>query len=108
MPDISVKAVGLNCGAYDGKAMATGGENGLFLSYLDGIEKKVSPENLERIDAKNYMTKNFPPAYVMSAVNDFLLAEAEKEDVAYATSSPSIVSFPDFTRAIYSFVISIT
>ena len=80
VPDVRVRAVGLNCGAYDGKSMATATTsegNGLFLVYLGGIGKEISKETLEQIDAKKYMTKDFPPAYIMSAANDFLLSNAE-------------------------------
>lgn len=73
VPDIRICALGLNCGAYDGKAMALSENDGLFRAYLDGVEKEVDPETVERVDAMKYMTGAFPPSYIMSAVNDFLV-----------------------------------
>lgn len=77
VPNIIIKAVGLNCGAYDGRNMILEGIESTFLEYLDAMETPASEEMLNKVDTLKYMTKDFPPAYVMSAVNDFLLDKAE-------------------------------
>lgn len=77
VPDIKIRALGLNCGAYDGKTMATGGNDGLFVAYLGGVEKELSAETIEKVDTLKYITGAFPPAFVMSAVNDFLVSGVE-------------------------------
>lgn len=77
VPKVTVRAVGLNCGAYDGRTMAQGNNDELFREYLGCVTQEASEELLERVDALKYMTGNFPPAYIMSAVNDFLVAGVE-------------------------------
>lgn len=78
VPKVTVKAVGLNCGTYDGRAMAADPEKDeLFLEYLGCVGKKAPEELADLVDTLKYMTGNFPPAYVMSAVNDFLAPAVE-------------------------------
>lgn len=78
VPNITIKAVGLNCGAYDTREMAKPGMDNLFLDYLGFTDKPEIPEDiLNRVDALSYMNKDFPPAYIMSAQNDFLKANVE-------------------------------
>lgn len=79
IPDITIKAVGLNCGAYDGKKMAkaTNKRDEYFLEYVDGIDKPVNAETVKKVDALGNITAAFPPAFVMSCVNDFLVTGAE-------------------------------
>lgn len=78
IPNINIRAVGLNCGAYDGRAIALGKvKDDYFKEYIDTVDKEPSDELLERVDTIKYMTEKFPPAFVMSAQNDFLLPAAE-------------------------------
>lgn len=77
VPNVTVKALGLNCGTYDGKGMANGGNDELFLEYIDGLAHKVSEETLEKVDTLKYINSNYPASFVMSAANDFLLPAAE-------------------------------
>lgn len=74
LPAVKVKAVGLNCGAYDGKEMVRSGRDQVFLEYLGypKAPKKVPQELVNKLDALGYMTAAFPAAYIMSAENDFL------------------------------------
>lgn len=77
LPKVSVKAVGLNCGEYDGRGRASEGGEGVFLEYLGYVGKEVPEELKNKVDAVKYMTKDFPPAYIMSAENDFLRDNVE-------------------------------
>lgn len=72
-PDVTVKAVGLNCGAYFTRDMATNRDDDVFLEYLGCVEKEVPEELIDRVDTIKYMTSDFPPAFVMSTECDFLL-----------------------------------
>ena len=77
VPDIKVKAVGLNCGCYDGKKLYLTDEDQMFSGYI-GIEKKAaSSELLEMIDVAGHINSNFPPSFIISSKNDFLLPMAE-------------------------------
>ena len=77
VPDVTVKALGLNCGAYDGKAMAEGGTDEVFSEYLGIIDQNPSAALLEKIDTMGHITSDFPPSYIMSSESDFLLHAAE-------------------------------
>lgn len=77
VPKVTVKALGLNCGIYDGKAVAEEGLEEVFSEYLGTINKKASPDLLEKIDAMGHMTSDFPPSYIMSSEADFLLSAAD-------------------------------
>lgn len=79
VPDIKLKALGLNCGSYDGRTDAAMDilENECFFEYIDGMDKPVPDETLEMLDTFKYMNGDYPPSYVMSAVHDFLLSRAE-------------------------------
>lgn len=73
VPDVQVKAVGLNCGAYDGKKMSRAiFKEEVFKEYLGYVGKRVPVELQDKLDALSYMTGAFPPAFIMSAQNDFL------------------------------------
>lgn len=80
VPEITIRACGLNCGLYDARKSA---ERGLDECLIEYIGRKVTKmvyadeQLLESLDVMKYMTKDFPPAYVMSAYNDFLLPDAE-------------------------------
>lgn len=77
VPDVTIRAVGLHCGEYDGRKLAIQEQKNLFLEYLGYMDKKPTEELLECVDALKYMTKEFPPAFIMSAENDFLHDNAE-------------------------------
>ena len=69
------KAVGLNCGAYEiilGKQDLTGALMGDFLPE-GGTEAE-----LDAINVLKHMTEEFPPCFVMSAIDDFLKEDSIK------------------------------
>ena len=74
-PDVKVRAVGLNCGVYDARKCTDTDVDECFLEYVG--KEKLSEETLESLDTMKYMTSDFPPAFVMSAYHDFLVANAE-------------------------------
>lgn len=70
---IKVRALGLNCGMYD--------LIGVFSHLMKGLERDYltkDPEKYgEQIQIRKYITPHFPPAYIMTAVNDFLCSKAQ-------------------------------
>ena len=78
VPKVTIRAVGLNCGTYDGRLMAMQkNKDSVFLEYINCKRKKADDELLERLDAWKYMTAKFPPAFIMSAECDFFRVQAE-------------------------------
>lgn len=69
-PDVNIRAAALNCGIYDARKCA---ENNLDAPFMEYIGKAA----VESLDTMKYLTADFPPSYIMSAENDFLLANAE-------------------------------
>lgn len=85
----SMNAVALNCGAYD------------FLTFKDGeleldkfakyaMPQGGSKEDIDLFTVKNYLSIDFPPAFVMTASHDFLkeqaptfVTELKKYDIEY-------------------------
>lgn len=81
VPDIKPKAVALNCGTYDIDEQK---DNLAVKSYVQNFKKYA-----EQLCVKKYVTENFPPAYMMSAPNDFLLKElAPKEEFLKSKNIP--------------------
>lgn len=79
-PEITIRACGLNCGLYDARKCAERGLDELFIEYIGRKVTKMvyaDEELLDSLDVIKYMTKDFPPAFVMSAHHDFLLPDAE-------------------------------
>ena len=74
-PDVKVRAVALNCGVYDTKNCVDTGVDEYLLEYVD--KEKLTKDMWESLDTIKYMTSDFPPAFVMSAYHDFLVANAE-------------------------------
>jgi len=67
---IKVRAVALNCGVYDFDLMTDKLQLTMTKGYVGGSGLKKYSEHLK---TKNFLTANFPPAYVMSASHDFCL-----------------------------------
>jgi len=80
VPDVKIRAAALNCGLYDARKCAKDGLDKPFLEYL-GEERLKNPctekNILESLDTMKYLTKDFPPAFIMSAYHDFLLENAQ-------------------------------
>ena len=73
VPEITIKALGLNCGLYDLRGQAQGKRKGLALDYLGrGIEA-----NDPRLLVLEAVTADYPPAYITTACHDFLRPAAE-------------------------------
>lgn len=72
-PGIHLRAVGLNCGLYDLKTVASGHRQGLELDYLG---KKI-PNDDPRLGVLEAITDRFPPAHVTTACHDFLRGAAQ-------------------------------
>lgn len=76
-PQVMVRAVALNCGAYDVRDLAEGEEeiNKMFMEYLGGDMEGRKGEgrgSLDSLDIIKYITARFPSTFVMSAYHDFL------------------------------------
>ena len=73
VPEITIRAVGLNCGLYDPTQVAGGVNSGLARDYL-GPKADFSDPRLKVLDA---ITPAYPPAYLATSHGDFLKANAE-------------------------------
>ncbi len=75
LPTDKVKIIGaaLNCGAYDFKNRVAIGGDGLTEAYIDKNDEK----QMAQIDTLKYITENFPPTFVFTAINDFLKDEGQ-------------------------------
>ncbi len=73
VPQIRLRALGLNCGLYDPASQAAPPRKGLTLDYLG---KKLSPED-PRLKVLDAITDRYPPAYITTACHDFLRENAE-------------------------------
>lgn len=67
VPNIQFNAVGLNCGAYYiGNNIVSPDD---FPYHLDG---KMTDQLKAQLPVEQYITTNFPPAFVMTSSHDFL------------------------------------
>ena len=73
VPEIQIRALGLNCGMYDMQMQATQPRKGIHLDYLG---KKLSAED-PRLNVQDAIGSNYPPAYITTACHDFLREAAE-------------------------------
>lgn len=73
-PDFGLRAVGLNCGMYDVRKRASEVSlNKLMIDYF--TENPIVYG--KKLDVLDYVTENFPPAYLLSAKGDFLMDQCE-------------------------------
>lgn len=78
-PDVKIRAAALNCGIYDARKCAEYGLDEPFLEYTgkaDWENSSREEEIMESLDTMKYLTKDFPPSFIMSAYHDFLLENA--------------------------------
>ena len=68
VPDISIRAVGLNCGMYDAAALAAGERKSIAKDYLGTHIPAEDP----RLQVLENITDRFPPAHITTACQDFL------------------------------------
>lgn len=73
IPKINIRALGLNCGMYDGGKMGAFPRKGLQADYLG---KKI-PENDPRLFVLEAIGSSYPPAHITTATHDFLKDNAE-------------------------------
>ena len=75
LPHLTIRALGLNCGMYDlYKSAKKGGKRGCFKDYFGGEPLKQYGEKLKVLE---YLTKDFPPSYILSAKGDYMRVFAE-------------------------------
>lgn len=73
-PDFGLRAVGLNCGMYDVRKRASEVSlNKLMIDYF--TENPIVYG--KKLDVLDYVTENFPSAYLLSAKGDFLMDQCE-------------------------------
>lgn len=68
VPDITIRALGLNCGRYDFSASSTDNIKGLLRDYLGKAPDWGDP----RLKVLESITDAYPPAYIATAFHDFL------------------------------------
>lgn len=73
VPEIRIRALGLNCGMYDMPARVVKQERGLAGDYLGRKFNIADP----RIDVLSAVTECYPPAYLLTSANDFLRDNAQ-------------------------------
>ena len=73
LPRVNIRALGLYCGMYDAATRAKEPRKGLFLDYFG----KDLPGDDPRLQVLGAITDKYPPAFIMSAQNDFLRDNAQ-------------------------------
>lgn len=73
VPNIQIRALGLNCGMYDMAARAAEPRKGIQLDYLG----KDLPADDPRFHVLEAIGPGYPAAYITTACHDFLRSEAE-------------------------------
>ena len=73
VPDIHIRALGLNCGMYDLNVKAAFPRKGYAMDYFG---KKIPMED-PRLQVLDAITEKYPPAFITTAANDFLYECAE-------------------------------
>lgn len=73
VPDIRIRALGLNCGMYDLAGMVSKGLKGLSADYFG---KKFPIPDL-RLEVLNAIGEGYPPAHLTTSHNDFLKDNAQ-------------------------------
>jgi len=73
IPEITIRALGLNCGMYDPRAFIGNRTTGVSRDYL-GRKFDLSDPRLRVLDA---IGSNYPPAHITTAYHDFLKDHAQ-------------------------------
>ena len=73
VPEITIRALGLNCGMYDTAVLAKGKRTGIMLDYLG----RDIPDDDPRLFVLEAIGENYPPAYITTACHDFLRSNAQ-------------------------------
>jgi acetyl esterase/lipase len=69
-------AVALNCGMYQIHKVLEENKQGFSGLLTDFLGKKYVREDLEKLNVCSFITRNFPPTYLMTAEYDFLKPQA--------------------------------
>lgn len=77
IPNVKIKAVGLNCGIYDPNTRLQNDLDDIFWAYIGKNTDIKSRDFQQKIDVLSNITPDFPPAFVMSSHRDFLLPQAQ-------------------------------
>lgn len=77
IPNVKIKAVGLNCGIYDPNSRLQNDLDDIFWAYIGQNTDIKSKDFQQKIDVLSNITPDFPPAFVMSSHRDFLLPQAQ-------------------------------
>lgn len=77
LPDIKIRVLALNCGLYDSRAAVESELDDIYKAYIGVNADYSDPELLNKIDVISHITGDFPPSFIMSSYEDFLLREAE-------------------------------
>ena len=73
VPEIQIRALGLNCGMYDPHAFLEGGSSGVARDYMG---KKVDPAD-PRLQVLEAIGPGYPAAHITTAHHDFLKDHAQ-------------------------------
>ena len=73
VPEITIRALGLNCGMYDPKFFIGNGFSGVAKDYLG----KHFDRNDPRLQILESIKGNYPPAHITTAHHDFLKEQAQ-------------------------------
>ena len=73
VPNVTLRGIGLNCGMYDGAALAGGKRSGVAKDYL-GVQLPASDPRLQVLF---HIDGRYPPAHITTAHHDFLKDHAE-------------------------------
>ena len=73
VPDITIRAVGLNCGMYDLPKNLVLPRSGIYLDYFG---RKITADD-PRCQVLQAITENYPPTYLTTSCHDFLRNNAE-------------------------------
>lgn len=73
MAKVTIRAVALNCGMYNLAEQAATKRKGIILDYLG---RDISSED-PRLQVSEYITENYPPAFVTTGCQDFLRPAAQ-------------------------------
>lgn len=73
VPQVKIRAMGLNCGMYDMASLAHQGTQGLLAAYLGRKARLDDP----RLDVLGGVTEDYPPSYVLTGSHDFLRDNAQ-------------------------------
>ena len=88
LPDFSLRAVALNCGSYTPGRNSEGETEDLMKDFLP---EGGTDAEIDRINVLKHVTPDFPPAFVMTAVEDFLKEDALKIAQVFAVSDVPFV-----------------